>query len=127
MKSGIYYTNPKRKKSIKILNPLFKYNFTIELPKVAIIIMVCFLWFSYGFPNGIRELLGRVLEMEIQEIINLEVSMRFVKLRYMTQSTLVVLKTTNVVYGTTNADAGVGIGMKRGDSEIWQKRPLISR
>ena len=26
-----------------------------------------------------------------------------------------------------NADAGVGIGMKEGDSEMWQKRQLISR
>ena len=25
---------------------------------------------------------------------------------------------TQAVYGTTNADAGVGIGMKRGDSKI---------
>ena len=30
-------------------------------------------------------------------------------------------------YGTTNADAGVGIGMKSGDSEISQKRLLISQ
>ena len=42
--------------------------------------------------------------------------------------------TTELGYGTTNADAGVEIGLKRGDSEIWQKktiyypvRPLISR
>ena len=35
--------------------------------------------------------------------------------------------TTNIGYGATNADAGVGIGMKRGDSNIWLKKPLISR
>ena len=29
-----------------------------------------------------------------------------------------VYGTTNTVYGTTTADAGVGIGMKRGDSKI---------
>ena len=32
--------------------------------------------------------------------------------------------TTNAGYGTTNADAGAGIGMKRGDSEIWQKKTI---
>ena len=42
MKSGFYYTNPKREKSIKPLNPLFEYNFTIQLPNIAIIIMVIF-------------------------------------------------------------------------------------
>ena len=29
---------------------------------------------------------------------------------------------TNIGYGTTKADAGVGIGLKWGDSEIWQKK-----
>ena len=40
MKSRFYYTNPKRTKSIKPLNPLFEYNFTIKLPKNAIIIAI---------------------------------------------------------------------------------------
>ena len=30
-------------------------------------------------------------------------------------------KFTNTGYGTTNADAGLGIGMLKGDSEIWLK------
>ena len=51
MKSGSYYTNPKRKNPIKPFNLLFKYNFTIQLPKHAIIIVVLFpmifIWFSY--------------------------------------------------------------------------------
>ena len=42
MKSGFYYTNLKQKKSTKILKVLFKYNFTIKLPKMAIIIMISF-------------------------------------------------------------------------------------
>ena len=37
MKSGFYYSKLKQNKSIKILNLLFKYNFTIQLPKIAII------------------------------------------------------------------------------------------
>ena len=28
------------------------------------------------------------------------------------------------IYGTTNTDAGVGIGMKRGDSKIWQEKAI---
>ena len=35
--------------------------------------------------------------------------------------------TTNAVYGTTNTDAGVGIGMKKGGFENLKKGPLISR
>ena len=35
--------------------------------------------------------------------------------------------TTNIGYGTTNTDAGVGIGLLKGDSEIWQKMSFISR
>ena len=35
--------------------------------------------------------------------------------------------TTNTAHGTTNTDARVGIGMKRGDSKIWLKKLLISR
>ena len=42
MKSGFYYTNPERKNPIKPLNQLFKYNFTIKLPQMAILIMVFF-------------------------------------------------------------------------------------
>ena len=42
MKSGFYYTNPKRKKSIKPLKVLFKYKFTIKSPKNAIMSMVFF-------------------------------------------------------------------------------------
>ena len=42
-------------KSIKPFNLLFKYNFTIKRPKMAIIIMVffpmIFPWFSYDFPT----------------------------------------------------------------------------
>ena len=49
MKSGFYYTNPKRGKTIKPLSQLFKYNFTIKLPKMAIIIMVFFPMISYYF------------------------------------------------------------------------------
>ena len=53
MKSGFYYTNPKRKRSIKPLKVLFKYIFTIKWQKMAIIILVLFpmifLWFSYDF------------------------------------------------------------------------------
>ena len=44
-----YYTNPKRKKPIKLLKVLFKYNFTITFAKHAIIILVFFLWFFYDF------------------------------------------------------------------------------
>ena len=40
MKSGFYYTNPERKKSIKPLNLIFKCNLTIKRPKIAITIMV---------------------------------------------------------------------------------------
>ena len=50
MKSGFYYTNPKRTKSIKPLNLLLKSYYGICLPKIAIIIMIFFLWFSYDFP-----------------------------------------------------------------------------
>ena len=39
MKSGFYYTNPEREKSIKMFKILFKGNFTIKLPKNAIIII----------------------------------------------------------------------------------------
>ena len=35
--------------------------------------------------------------------------------------------TTNVGYWTTNADAGMGIGMKRGIRKLGPTRPLISR
>ena len=56
MKSGFYYTNPKRENPIKPLNLLFKDNFTIKLPKMAIIIMVCFLWFSYNFSYENQEM-----------------------------------------------------------------------
>ena len=42
MKSGFYYTNPKRKNPNKPLNLLFKHNFTIKLQKITIIIMVIF-------------------------------------------------------------------------------------
>ena len=53
MKSGFYYTNSKRKKAIKPLNLFSQYNFTIKLPKMAIIIAILFpmnfLWFSYDF------------------------------------------------------------------------------
>ena len=42
MKSGFYYTNPKRKNPIKPLNQLFKYDFTIKLPNITIVIMVLF-------------------------------------------------------------------------------------
>ena len=53
MKSAFFYTNPKRTNSIKPLNLLFKYNFTIKLPKTAIIIMAMifhdFQWFSMIF------------------------------------------------------------------------------
>ena len=40
MKSGFYYTNPKRKKTIRPFNQLFKYNVTIKWPKNTIIILV---------------------------------------------------------------------------------------
>ena len=30
--------------------------------------------------------------------------------------------TTELGYGTTKADAGVGIGLKKGESEIWPKQ-----
>ena len=54
MKSGFYDANPKRNKSIKPLNPIFKYNVTITLPNMTIIIAIHvpmhFLWFSYDFP-----------------------------------------------------------------------------
>ena len=42
MKSRFYYTNPKREKSIKPLNLVSKYNFTIKWPKIAIILVVTF-------------------------------------------------------------------------------------
>ena len=42
MKSRFYYTNPKRENPIKPLSPLFKYNFTVKLPKMAIITLVIF-------------------------------------------------------------------------------------
>ena len=42
MKSGFYYTNLERKYPIKPLNLLFKYNFTKQLQKMAIIIFVIF-------------------------------------------------------------------------------------
>ena len=38
--------------------------------------------------------------------------------------------TPNAVYGTTNADAGIcrdGDRYEKGDSETWQKKPLINR
>ena len=35
-----------------------------------------------------------------------------------------VYGTTNAGYGTANADAGVGIGMKWGDSEIYKKKTM---
>ena len=34
-----------------------------------------------------------------------------------TSEAVAAVGTTNTVYGTTNVDAGVGIGMKRGDSK----------
>ena len=39
MKSGLYYSKLRQEKSIKLLKILFKYKFTIKLPKMAIIIM----------------------------------------------------------------------------------------
>ena len=53
LKSGFYYTKLKQKKSIKILNLLFKYNFTIHDPEIAIIIYTIFVWAQNpGIPYG---------------------------------------------------------------------------
>ena len=57
MKSGFYYTNPKRKNPIKPLNQLFKYNFTMKYQKVAIIVMV---FFPMTFPGQIDQVKERL-------------------------------------------------------------------
>ena len=49
IKSEFDNTNPKRGKSIKPLNLLFKYNFTIKCQKMAIIIAAMFPMISFFF------------------------------------------------------------------------------
>ena len=44
MRSGFYYTNPKRENPIKPLHPILKYNFTIQWPEKVIIIIIFFPW-----------------------------------------------------------------------------------
>ena len=69
MKSGFYWTNPKRKKSSKPFKILFKYNFTIKWQKNAIIMLAMifhdFPWFSIRLSlDEARKLSGVPFERE---------------------------------------------------------------
>ena len=151
MKSGLYYTNPKREKSIKPLNPSFKYTFTIKWSKMAIIILVFFahppfppdhycpilIWLCGDVAKFHIFKVPRFQDSKVPRFLNFKISKskitRFPSDFSQNGWHVRYYRTTNVGYGTTNTDAGVGIGLKRGIRKFDKKiidspiRPLISR
>ena len=107
--------NVARKELRQLWKSIIWYIFTRNSPNMALIILVIrpmiFLW---RFPEK-----GSLTDVVSSDTGSSESNI--------CQVPTCVNGTTNTVYGTTNADAGLGIGMKRGDSKNWLKRIWISR
>ena len=126
-------------KSIKILKILFKYNSTIQWLKMTIIIMVFFpmffLWyfFAWVFGNLCFSYVFPMFFLCFTDPHPSLLSIRIQKPLILTRAGtwwrfgIGVWRTTELGCRTTNADAGVVIGMLKGDSRIWLKTALISR